>query len=95
LTLLFSLTGNGFCGARMVTGMRLPFHRSSGYVVQRAGLKLTFLLVVAAVEQAFGWDNGVVQLSSLCAGLCLVLATYNAERPTAADLNHWDDTKSR
>ena len=48
----------------MVTGMRLPFHRSSGYVVQRAGLKLAFLLVVAAVEQAFGWDNAVGQLSS-------------------------------
>ena len=75
----------------MVTGMRLPLHRSSGYVVQRAGLKLAFLLVIAAVEQAFGWDNAVVQLSSLFAGMCLVLATYNAERPTAADLNHWDE----
>ena len=75
----------------MVTGMRLPFHRSSGYVVQRAGLKLAFLLVVAAVEQAFGWDNAVGQLSFLCAGLCLVLATCYGDRPTAADLNHWDE----
>ena len=75
----------------MVTGMRLQSRPHSSYVIQRAGLKLTFLLIIAAVEQAFGWDNAVVQLSSLCAGLCLVLATYNAERPTAAELNHWDE----
>jgi len=27
----------------------------------------------------------------LCAGLCLVLATCYGDRPTAADLNHWDE----
>ena len=54
-------------------------------------MKLTFLLVVAAVEQAFEWNNAVGQLSFLCAGLCLVLATCYGDRPTAADLNHWDE----
>ena len=54
-------------------------------------MKLTFLLVIAAVEQAFRWDNAVVQLSFLFAGMCLVLATCYGDRPTAADLNHWDE----
>src|SRR4051812_27589532 len=30
-------------------------------------------------------------LACLAAGLCLVLATYNGERPTAAELNYWDE----
>src|SRR3954447_22524537 len=62
----------------------LRFHHSSVYVVQRAGLKLALLLIIAAVEQAFGWDNVMVQLSSLFAGLCFVLAIYSRERPTAS-----------
>ena len=75
----------------MVTGMRLRIRLHFGYVAQRAGLKLAFLLVIAAVEQAFGWDNAVVHLSFLFAGMCLVLATCYGDRPTAADLNHWDE----
>jgi len=43
-------------------------------------LKLTFLLVVAAVEQAVGWDNAVGQLSSFARDCALF------SRPaTAAD----------
>ncbi len=71
--------------------MRLLSRFPSSYVVQRAGLRLACLLVIAAVEQALGWDNVVVQLSSLFAGLCLLLATSNQEHPTASELNHWDE----
>ena len=71
--------------------MRPKTHDGSGYVVQRLGLKLAFLLIIAAVEGALGWDNVVVQLACLSVALCLVLAAYNGERPTAAELNHWDE----
>ena len=71
--------------------MKPETHRSSGYVAQRFGLKLAFLLAIAGVETALGWDSVVVQLACLSAALCVVLATYNRERPTAAELNHWDE----
>ena len=71
--------------------MKPETHRSSGYVAQRFGLKLAFLLAIAGVETALGWDSVVIQLACLSAALCVVLATYNGERPTAAELNHWDE----
>jgi hypothetical protein len=71
--------------------MRPLTHHGSGYVARRLGLKCAFLLVIAAVEDALGWDNVVGQLACLSAVLCVVLATYNGERPTAAELNHWDE----
>ena len=55
------------------------------------GLRLAFLLVIAGVENALGWDRVVVQLACLSAALCLVLAAYNSERPTVPELNHWDE----
>ena len=42
--------------------MKPETHRSSGYVAQRFGLKLAFLLAIAGVETALGWDSVVVQL---------------------------------
>jgi len=54
-------------------------------------LKLAFLLIIAAVEDALGWDGVVFQLAGLSAALCVVLATYYGERLTAAELNHWDE----
>ena len=71
--------------------MRPQTHHSSSYVAQRLGLRLAFLLVIAAVEDAFGWSGMVFQLACLAAVLCLVLAAYHGERPTAAEFNHWDE----
>jgi hypothetical protein len=65
---------------------RQPRSRST-YVAQRLGLRLA----IAGVQTAMGSDNALVQLACLAAGLCLVLATYNGERPTAAELNYWDE----
>jgi hypothetical protein len=70
--------------------MRLRPRSSSTYVAQRFGLRLALLLAVAGVQMAMGWDNPLVQLACLAAALCLVLATYNGERPTAAELTPWD-----
>ena len=71
--------------------MRPEPHDGSGYVARRLFLRLAFLLVIAGVENALGLDRVVVQLACLSAALCLVLAAYNGERPTAAELNHWDE----
>ena len=77
-------------GACFGTMRRQPRSRST-YVAQRLGLRLALLLVVASVQTAMGWDNALVELACLAAALCIVLATYNGERPTAAELNYWDE----
>ena len=71
--------------------MRPQADPDSSCVAQRLGLKLAFLLIIAAVEDALGWDSVVFQLACLSAALCLVLATYYGERLTAAELNYWDE----
>ena len=71
--------------------MRPEPHDGSGYVARRLFLRLAFLLVIAGVENALGLDSVVVQLACRSAALCLVLAAYNGERPTAPELNHWDE----
>jgi len=71
--------------------MRRQPRSSSTYVAQRLGLRLAFLLAIAGVQTAMGSDNALVQLACLAAALCIVLATYDGERPTAAELNYWDE----
>jgi hypothetical protein len=71
--------------------MRPEPHDGSGCVARRLALRLALLLIIAVVENALGWDSVVVQLACLSAALCLVLAAYNGERPTAPELNHWDE----
>ena len=49
--------------------MRPETHDGSGYVARRLGLKLAFLLVIAGVETALGWDSVVVQLACSLSGV--------------------------
>ncbi len=64
---------------------------SSEHVLYRFGLRLGVLLLITALQAAFGYETAFFDLVPLFAGACTVLALLRREQPLAPTLNHWDE----